>query len=562
MAKADASARAAARHAAAPGTEVELKFRLDPARRAAVERVLGTRTAERVRLRARYFDTPDGRLAAARLALRLRLEGERWVQTLKGQGDGVLRRLEDDVPLPGAAGELPPPLDPARHDGTAAGRALQQALAGAAPPRLVYGTEIERLRRVLRHGGARIEVALDVGALVAGDARAPVCELEFELVDGPPQALLDLAARWADRFGLVLDVTTKAERGQRLAAGSAAAPVVRASEPVLDAALPLAAARAVMVGSALAHALPNAAAVVGGAHGPEHVHQLRVALRRLRTVLRAFGPRDEARDEAVGALFAALGGTRDADVMAQTLAPAWAAAAAERLVLPPADSPPGADGAAAALADPATTRLWLQLLALAQPPDTAEDDEARPWAEAAVATALRWRKRSRKRSRGWAQLEDAARHKLRKQLKRLRYLLDFSAPLWPSKALAAELGALRPLQEALGHWNDLVVARAHLAMRIAVAQAAQADPLAAAQRPAIAATPAQPDVQTPPTESDPGLAALHFARGWLAREALAADSACVRAATRWRRLPALVAKATRATRAGRRRRPAAPGPAP
>ena len=113
MAKADASARAAARHAAAPGTEVELKFRLDPARRAAVERVLGTRTAERVRLRACYLDTPDGRLAAARLALRLRLEGERWVQTLKGQGDGVLRRLEDEVPLPGAAGELPPPLDPA-----------------------------------------------------------------------------------------------------------------------------------------------------------------------------------------------------------------------------------------------------------------------------------------------------------------------------------------------------------------------------------------------------------------------------------------------------------------
>ncbi|HMR69978.1 MAG TPA: CYTH domain-containing protein, partial [Rubrivivax sp.] len=127
MAKADASARAAARHAAAPGTEVELKFRLDPARRAAVERVLGTRTAERVRLRACYFDTPDGRLAAARLALRLRLEGERWVQTLKGQGDDVLRRLEDEVPLPGAAGEL-------RFDLGAARLVIQAAPADGAAP--------------------------------------------------------------------------------------------------------------------------------------------------------------------------------------------------------------------------------------------------------------------------------------------------------------------------------------------------------------------------------------------------------------------------------------------
>lgn len=554
MAKASATARGAAAGAAA-GTEVELKFRLDPARRAAVERVLGTRTAERVRLRACYFDTPDGRLAAARMALRLRLEGDRWVQTLKGQGDGMLRRLEDEVPLPGAAGELPPPLDPARHDGTAAGRALQQALADAALPRMVYGTDIERLRRVLRHAGARIEVAFDVGALLAGDARAPVCELEFELIDGPPQALLDLAARWVDRFGLVLDVTTKAERGQRLAACSATAPVVRAHEPTLEASLPLAAARAAMVASALAHALPNAAAVVGEAHAPEHVHQLRVALRRLRTVLRAFGPQDEARDDAVGALFVALGGTRDADVMAQTLAPAWAAATAERLVLPPAESPPGADGAAAALADPATTRLWLQLLALAQPPDAIEGEEARPWAEAAVATAQRWRKQARRRSRDWAQLEDAGRHKLRKQLKRLRYLLDFSASLWPTKALAAELGALRPLQETLGHWNDTVVARAYLAMRIAVAQAAQADPTAAALRPDAAATPAPPDVQAPPRDADPGLAALHFARGWLAREAVAADAACVRAAKRWRRLPGLSAK--RVKTAALRRRPSA-----
>jgi inorganic triphosphatase YgiF len=495
-------------------TEVELKFQLAPGRRAAVERALATRTAERVHLRARYFDTDDGRLAAAQLALRLRQEGDRWVQTLKGRGDGLMQRLEDEVPLPAAGGtdaEPVPTLEPSRHDGTHAGRALQAALAGGPAPRMVYGTDIRRLKRVLRLGGARIEVALDVGELIAGDARAAVCELEFELLDGPPQALFDLAGRWAARFGLVLDVTTKAERGQRLARGDRLAPVARAEEAALDPRWPLSQARARLVGASLAQALPNASALVGDAGGPDHLHQLRVGLRRLRTMLRAFGPADAARDETLSALFAALGSTRDADVLALTLAPAWQAAGAAGLAPPPPAPVPGADAALAALRAPTTAALWLQLLALATLPrhDAAADDA--PWSDAAVAAVARWRRPLRRGLRQWQGLDDERHHRLRKRLKRLRYLLDASAGLWPAKALAAELDALRPLQDAIGHWNDLVVARRHLADRLADADSAD--------RPA-----------------------LHFAAGWLAAQAQAADRGCVKAVKRWRRLPALKPK--------------------
>ena len=499
------------------GVEIELKFQLPPARRAAVERALATRTAERIRLRAQYFDTPDARLAGARLALRLRQEGERWVQTLKGQGDGLLQRLEDEVPR-AAAGATPPALDLSLHEGTAAGAALARALAGGAPPRVLYGTDIQRLKRVLHSGGARIEVALDVGELQAGAARAPVCELEFELLSGPVDALLALAGRWADRHGLVLDVTTKAERGQRLAAGEAEPPVSRASEPPLSAGLPLAQARAAMVRAALAQALPNAAAITNGVFGPDHVHQLRVALRRLRTVLRAFGPPDAARDAALATLFAALGGTRDADVMALTLAPAWDAAKATGLAAPVAVAPSGGDAAALALQAPAAARLWLQLIGLAH----AADEDTTPWDQVAAERVARWRRQLRRGLRDWGTLDDPARHRLRKRLKRLRYLLDFSAGLWPAKAVARELAALRPLQEALGHWNDIVVARGHIAALMAQpAQAAMAAPATA-----------------PPA---PPMPALPFAAGWLAREALAADAACAAAAARWRRLEPLAA---------------------
>ena len=45
-------------------------------------------------LAARYLETADGDLARARVALRLRLEGDAWVQTLKAEGRVALQRLE------------------------------------------------------------------------------------------------------------------------------------------------------------------------------------------------------------------------------------------------------------------------------------------------------------------------------------------------------------------------------------------------------------------------------------------------------------------------------------
>lgn len=476
------------------GVEIELKFQVPPARLAAVRRAVATRSAERIELHASYQDTADARLAAARLAWRVRREGARWVQTLKGPGDGLAHRLEHEVdcaPVP--EGQVPA-ADAALHAGTPAGRLLARALDGAGPVQQVYATQIVRIRRVLRHGGARIELALDIGEVVAGEHQAPVCELEMELLAGPLAALWSLARSWASRFGLLLDPATKSERAQWLAAGLAARPVARGRDPVLARGLPLDTARAAMVASALAHGLPNAAAVTAGTATPDHVHQLRVALRRLRSVLRALGPADATRDDALRALFTQLGRRRDADVMRDTLSPAWAAAEAAGWPRPPVAEVE--DTAAAALADPATTALWLDLLALAVPP--ADDGAAPTWDGVVRHQLQRWRRGARRLAADWDELDTAHRHRLRKQLKRLRYLLEFAAPLLPPRRLRAELAHLRPLQEALGHWNDLAVAREHLA--------------------------AWPQ----PTP------AVVFAAGWLARASQVAEADCRHAVKRWR----------------------------
>jgi triphosphatase len=73
--------------------ETELKFQVPEASRAALEKAVAAAAVQRTRLQAVYADTPDQRLAAAGLALRLRKEGRVWVQTLKGRGDGLMQRL-------------------------------------------------------------------------------------------------------------------------------------------------------------------------------------------------------------------------------------------------------------------------------------------------------------------------------------------------------------------------------------------------------------------------------------------------------------------------------------
>src|SRR5688572_33241023 len=111
--------------------EIELKLQVPPERRSAVlKEVAGRTAAAPVRLQAAYFDTPDRTLARAGLAFRLRREGRRWVQTLKGGGADGITRFEHEVPRPGRTAALPAP-DVALHAGTSAGDRLLALLADA-----------------------------------------------------------------------------------------------------------------------------------------------------------------------------------------------------------------------------------------------------------------------------------------------------------------------------------------------------------------------------------------------------------------------------------------------
>ena len=83
------------------------------------------------------------------------------------------------------------------------------------------------------------------------------------------------------------------------------------------------------------------------------------------------------------------------------------------------------------------------------------------------------------------QTPDAAVHELRLVAKKLRYLMEFSRPLFESREIGAQIKVLKRLQDCLGDFNDYTVHRAaieHAAEELATGDPAPVATLLAAGR--------------------------------------------------------------------------------
>lgn len=415
------------------------------------------------RLRALYFDTADRRLAGAGFTLRLRREGRQWVQALKGGRDSLLSRQEHEVAR-GAGAAVPVP-DLACHAGTREHAALLAALDGDGSvdlaPAPAFEIQVLRIHRRVRHEGATIELAFDEGWIRSGPAKAPVCELELELKSGCAGALIGLARRWALRHGLWIDARTKAQRGWQLAQAGAAMPAARGTPPALNEALTPDAALRACVAAALRQVLANGAELAADAGGAEHVHQARVGLRRLLSVLREFGAwsADVDAEWSVGtsALFRSLGQARDRDALAGWIVPQLQAAGAPPLAWEDAMPSPNP---AEVFRSAEATQLMFDLLAFAHDAAAAPAEAAASVAAQATPALLGLHRRLRRAGKSFTALDEASRHRARKQLKRLRYCAESLSSLWPSGAWAAYALRLKNAQDALGRVQDAAVAKA------------------------------------------------------------------------------------------------------
>lgn len=215
---------------------------------------------------------------------------------------------------------------------------------------------------------------------------------------------------------------------------------------------------------------------------PEGPHQARVALRRLRSHLRAFrritadgalAPLEaEARD-----LFRLLGPLRDADVLLHDIG----AVDSDRLEELQAEATQLRAEARARLVDAPVEGFAAAAAALLAGTGWEGRRAGRPAAKAAARALSRARRRLAAHGKGLAAMPDADRHEARKDLKTLRYLVDDWGVLWPSRKVAPWLRRLRALQEAMGVLNDLALAEAQGRITAEAAAPRRAAAMAAAE---------------------------------------------------------------------------------
>ncbi|MCB9948283.1 MAG: CYTH and CHAD domain-containing protein [Rhodospirillaceae bacterium] len=461
------------------GMEIELKLAADPEvlRKLAkapivADSLAGGRLVTRT-LHSVYYDTPDHRLLQRGVNLRVRKVGRRFVQTVKtATANGILERGEWETPVPSLDPVLAAVTQPEP-------RSLLADLAGE-PLVAVFATRIKRQKTKLAETdtGAVVEIALDQGDVETLGKRQPVNEVELELVAGAPSAIYRLAQRLIADFPLRTEWRSKSARGYALARGrpptasKADRPCLSQEDSVGDG------LRAILM-HCFKHWTDNEAVVLDGSD-IEGVHQMRVALRRLRSALGLFRdvipPADLAwLQEESRWLAGSLGPARDWDVFCTTvLGPVagFAAGDAALHALTPLAEEKRREGyrtAAAAIGDPRYTRFALRFAEWVEdagwrhaPPDGAAAQPAwldRPMADLA-ATILRDRHRKAlKAGRKFTELSPQARHRLRIQLKKLRYAADFFRDLYKSKRVRGYMTALSRLQDALGQLNDVSVAR-------------------------------------------------------------------------------------------------------
>ncbi|GFM88172.1 adenylate cyclase [Pseudomonas cichorii] len=170
---------------------------------------------ERIDLSNQYFDTPERDLAKAKVALRIRRDGDRIIQTLKTRGQsvaGLSERNEFNWDLPKAK------LDLKKLEGDCWPEQLADLDKKTIKP--LFTTDFVREKAEISWGRGKskvvIEAALDLGQVVLGKQKEEICELELELREGESAALLELAAELAATLPLMPCDISKAERGERL----------------------------------------------------------------------------------------------------------------------------------------------------------------------------------------------------------------------------------------------------------------------------------------------------------------------------------------------------------
>lgn len=452
--------------------ELEIKFRTDSSGlQQAKIFICGDKAGElpALKLRSRYFDTPSGSLRKAGVGLRLRSgEGKGDVQTVKSVGaahGGPFLRREAEAQAVGDTPDIS--LFDKKSAMFLAKLIRDERLAVQAE------TAIRRESLMVNAGVSQVEISFDDGFAKAGDPTLDIKEIELELKSGPAEDLYALAIRLAESLPLRLDFSSKAAKAFGLMTDEKQT-AFKASPVHLDRSMNLADLISAILTSTLEHFAANWPVFrqVGQA---ESIHQLRVALRRMRSALAFFereldGEVFESLREKAKYIATALGRVREIDVFRENVERLSGRKSTESLdmnaLLAALDDlrKHTFQNASNVMEEAQTTvfALEIQRIASGYGQYCASDVKQAidvPAIDFAGRTLDHLHKRVLNRGRHFEKMDADQRHELRIAFKNLRYAADFFSGLYSgNRRIKAYLDCLAAIQNIMGAQNDAVMA--------------------------------------------------------------------------------------------------------
>jgi inorganic triphosphatase YgiF len=452
--------------------EVELKLELPIASLPGIKKLPMLRATEERPKRTNevsvYFDTDKHNLREKGLMLRVRRVGDRYVQTIKAsENGGAFERDEWEADI---SGEMP---DLALAKGTALEPLLKKKLRKQLQP--LFETRVQRTLYPIAENEQAIAMTLDRGRIDSGNRSIPLCEIELELKRGNARDLFEIARAITQTVPATLGMKSKSERGYELLDKKHDAPAKAGRVQLASDTSARDAFRA--IGRAcLKQVVSNAPALMKG--DPEGVHQMRVGLRRLRAAMSLFS--DLLGDQQTASikvelkwLTDELGPARELEVLVkQVVAPTkkekarWPGLSSfsqeltqkRELALERAQNAVQSSRFRALLLD---TAAWLEAGQWRAPDALARDRGALAIPVFAAAELKRRFRKIEKKGKHIDRLDPRSRHKLRIQVKKVRYAAQFFESLFPGKRAGKRrtrfLAALEGLQDALGDLNDIAV---------------------------------------------------------------------------------------------------------
>jgi triphosphatase len=454
-------------------TEIEIKLWVSPEDIVALQNhpsfagTLHSPTSET--LKSVYFDSDSRLLRDHGFTLRVRHNGDKRIQTVKAanNGAGYFERSEWEQVIEGNRPDLTLVKD------TALGAILVNEADKALQP--VFETRIKRTAYHLNGNGTDVVMAIDQGKIVATGSSLPVSEIELELKRGNPADLFKIARDILNIIPAHLDFKSKSERGYDLIEKTTIN-AETARDPELSPGMTAGRAFTLVGRACLRHLVANVPAMME--RDGDALHQMRVALRRLRAAISLFSP--VVGDDRAGAIKSEL------KWLAQEFGPARNLdTLLVEVIRPLQKRHPNEPGLVSIGNMFARKRLksYRQVLEAVQsarfrrlvlntvewveigPSSTSEDALMRARRELpievyAAGQLSQRRKKIRRRGARIETLNPEQLHRLRIQVKKARYATEFFSGLFHGKKCAKRCktikSSLMQLQNSLGKINDIV----------------------------------------------------------------------------------------------------------